>query len=274
MGVHNLSEDKLRKVLKQGGLANPSLAVVDTKNHMHTDYGDISLIPKSSLIASSTGQKILDDYNKNLEVNEEPEEAINGNPIRQQKVDKRLNNLSKAEDFIEESLKGNKNNKSFEISLPISTQRMVSREMGRDYDSHNISANSMVHSKKNHGENGKKITVNSIPLRDEDFKLAPHIMVAPDRVTRGSMDPSGRESVRFEKNLSNGVVLVVEKEQKSSPDDMDTITMWAEKSVGGADARRNTSPVINVQNVISDIDAAKIRKDSENAIKNDEKMGH
>jgi len=55
MGVHNLSEDKLRKVLKQGGLANPSLAVVDTNNHMHTDYGDISLIPKSSLIDSRTG---------------------------------------------------------------------------------------------------------------------------------------------------------------------------------------------------------------------------
>lgn len=53
-----------------------------------------------------------------------------------------------------------------------------------------------------------------------------------------------------------------------------TITMWAEKSVGGADARRNTSPVINVQNVISDIDAAKIRKDSENAIKNDEKINY
>ena len=56
MGVHNISEDKLRKVLKQGGLANPSLAVIDTKNHMHTDYGEISLIPRASLIDSKTGR--------------------------------------------------------------------------------------------------------------------------------------------------------------------------------------------------------------------------
>ena len=56
MGVHNLTEDKLRKVLKQGGLANPSLAVIDTDNHIHTNYGEISLIPKSSLIDSKTGK--------------------------------------------------------------------------------------------------------------------------------------------------------------------------------------------------------------------------
>ena len=56
MGVHNISEDKLRKVLKQGGLANPSLAVIDTKNHMHTDYGEISLIPRSSLIDAKSGR--------------------------------------------------------------------------------------------------------------------------------------------------------------------------------------------------------------------------
>ena len=56
MGVHNVSEEKLRKIIKQGGLANPSLAVIDTKNHIHTDYGDISLIPKSSLIDAKTGR--------------------------------------------------------------------------------------------------------------------------------------------------------------------------------------------------------------------------
>ena len=211
------------------------------------------------------GQRILDGYNRSMDVDSSAEVA---------RLQKRINSLSKAERFIEESLKGNKQNKSFEIILPESTQRMIRREMGRDYDSHNIAANSMVHSKKNHGENGVKITENSIPLRDEDFKLAPHIMVAPDRISKGSMDPSGRESARFEKDLSNGMVLVVEKEQKNSPDDMDTIPMWAEKSIGGADARSNTSPVIDVQNVISDIDAAKIRKDSETAIGNDEKISY
>lgn len=56
MGVHNLSEEKLRKALKVGGLANPSMAVVDIRQHMHTDYGDISLIPKASLIDARTGR--------------------------------------------------------------------------------------------------------------------------------------------------------------------------------------------------------------------------
>ena len=56
MGVHNISEEKLSKALKQGGLANPSLAVIDTKNGMHNDYGEISLIPKSSLIDSKKGR--------------------------------------------------------------------------------------------------------------------------------------------------------------------------------------------------------------------------
>lgn len=55
IGVHNISEDKLIKAIKQGGFANPSLAVIDTKNGMHSDYGKISLIPKSSLIDSKTG---------------------------------------------------------------------------------------------------------------------------------------------------------------------------------------------------------------------------
>ena len=56
MGVHNLSEEKLRKAIKQGGLANPSMAVIDTKNGMHSDYGEISLIPRASLIDSKTGR--------------------------------------------------------------------------------------------------------------------------------------------------------------------------------------------------------------------------
>jgi hypothetical protein len=56
MGVHNISEEKLKKALKQGGLANPSLAVFDTRNYSHTDYGEISLIPRATLIDSKTGR--------------------------------------------------------------------------------------------------------------------------------------------------------------------------------------------------------------------------
>ena len=40
MGVHNISEDKLKKALKQGGLANPSMAVFDTRNYAQGSRGD------------------------------------------------------------------------------------------------------------------------------------------------------------------------------------------------------------------------------------------
>lgn len=50
MGVHNISEEKLRKALKNGGFANPSVAVVDTRKGGHSDYGEITLIPTSSLM--------------------------------------------------------------------------------------------------------------------------------------------------------------------------------------------------------------------------------
>lgn len=39
--------------------------------------------------------------------------------------------------------------------------------MGRGFDSHSITANSIVHSKKNHGEGGSKITDNSIIINDK-----------------------------------------------------------------------------------------------------------
>ena len=125
---------------------------------------------------------------------------------------------------------------------------------------------------KNHGVDGRKLTPNSIPLRQEDFSLIPYIMTAPDRVEKASMDASGRESVRFYKNLSNGYVVVVEKEYKNSPDDMETITMWAEMSDKATNARRDAAPDTHVQNAILDIDATKIRKDAEDAIKNEQKL--
>lgn len=56
MGVHNISERKLADAIKLGGLANPSLAVIDTKNGMLNKYGEISLIPASSVIDKNTGR--------------------------------------------------------------------------------------------------------------------------------------------------------------------------------------------------------------------------
>ena len=57
-GVHNISEQKLRKVLKQGGFANPSIAVIDTDKQVHNDYGEISLILPSRKVNKSTGKNV------------------------------------------------------------------------------------------------------------------------------------------------------------------------------------------------------------------------
>ena len=59
MGAHNISEEKLRKILKQGGMANPSMAIVDTDKHIHRGYGDISLIPYSSTLDASKRRGVV-----------------------------------------------------------------------------------------------------------------------------------------------------------------------------------------------------------------------
>lgn len=55
-GVHNISEEKLLKAIKQGGLANPSVAVIDSSKQDHKAYGGISLILPSDKIAKRTGK--------------------------------------------------------------------------------------------------------------------------------------------------------------------------------------------------------------------------
>lgn len=55
-GVHNISEEKLLKAIKQGGLANPSVAVIDSSRKDHKAYGGISLILPSDKIAKRTGK--------------------------------------------------------------------------------------------------------------------------------------------------------------------------------------------------------------------------
>lgn len=159
--------------------------------------------------------------------------------------------------------------KSLTIDLPVSVKTKIRNVMGRDFDSHNITSNSLVHILNNHGEGGKKLSDGSIPLREEDLELIPYIMVAPDRVEKSSTDMSGRESVRFYKDLSNGYVVVVEKEYKNSPNDMETITMWAEKSSAATNAQSKTAPDTLVRNAIRSTDVAKIRKDAETAMADD-----
>ena len=55
-GVHNITEEKLRKAIKQGGLANPSVAVIDSSKQNHEGYGDISMILSSDKVAKRTGK--------------------------------------------------------------------------------------------------------------------------------------------------------------------------------------------------------------------------
>lgn len=55
VGIHNISLDKLQKALKQGGLANPSVGVIDIAKQSHDNYGEYSFIlPKNLVDAKRT----------------------------------------------------------------------------------------------------------------------------------------------------------------------------------------------------------------------------
>lgn len=186
-----------------------------------------------------------------------------------QLVQRALSSLDKASKTIARWLKNNERGKSFEITLPEAAKRKVRKAMGRDFDSHNITADGIVHALKNHGEGGKKLNEKSIPIRKEDAELIPYIMVAPDFVKKGSTK-NNRESVRYYKNLSNGYVVVIEKELDNSVDDLETINMWAELS-DVSNAQRTLNRTSETP-TIGRSDAAKIRKDAEIAIQNDAKL--
>ena len=172
------------------------------------------------------GQRVLDEANGDVSV----------------KASKRIDELKEAEKFIEDSLKGKYQGMKLGIELPMLTERRIRSVIGKTFDSHNIFSNNIIHIRNRHGLGNEKQT-DHIPLRDEDLKLIPYILVSPDRIVNGSIDSVDRESIRFEKDLTNGVVLVVEKEQKNSPNDMDVITMWATLSSRVADARSNERPL-------------------------------
>ena len=57
-GMHNIGLDKLRKAIKQGGFAAPSMGVIDSKNGIYSGFGEITLIPKAEKIAKRTGKNI------------------------------------------------------------------------------------------------------------------------------------------------------------------------------------------------------------------------
>lgn len=56
-GVHTLTTDNLRHALKMGGLANPSIAVYDTKRGLPTrTFGEVALIAPRDLVDAKTGR--------------------------------------------------------------------------------------------------------------------------------------------------------------------------------------------------------------------------
>ena len=249
------NSDKADERYQKGNSKKPLTEVEKTLRDAVTDRLRESGI---EVIDNDTeGQRVLDE--------------ANGGDA-QVRLQAKLSALSNAANIICGWLTDNKRGKSFTIELPETTRRMVFRAMGRDFDSHSITANGVAHAQKNHGINGQKLNGKSIPLTKADMELIPYIMTAPDYVRRGSSDVSGRVSVRFYKELSNGYVVVAEKEYKNSPNDMETITMWAELSDKATNAQQGAAPDTHVQNAILDIDVAKIRKDAEDTIAKDRNL--
>ena len=253
--AQRIAEEKGQGLSNESDSARQSLRTQDTAirdalvEHMRLSGMDV--------IADEEGQRVLD--------------MENGEDIRAHAM---LSSLVKATNVIRRWLADDKRGESFTIELPESTQRMIRMVMGRNFKNHKITANNIAHAYGNHGVGGKKITKKSIPLTKKNMELMPYIIVAPDYVRKGSVDKKGNESIRFYKTLSNGYVVVVEKEQIESPHGLESITMWAEQSSSNvADARHKTSPAIDVRSVIiSTEDAAKIRKDAENAIAKDQNI--
>ena len=207
------------------------------------------------------GQRVLDEANGR------------GERVRTQAA---LNGLKKASDFILSALSEKTKQRRVRIEIPERANRLAEEAIGHPIKSHAININELTHIKKRHGENGTANDANSIPLRDKDIALMPYIMAAPTRVVKGNMAANGTESVRYEKDLENGVVVVVEREGRFDVEDMENITMWANKKPAtNVTVATKTSHSTSETIVISEADAAKIRKYAETAIENDGKItGH
>ena len=233
----------------------------------------------------TTGEQMNATYDKIVEALELNEEEAEGEDILfssennasvediqktiESNIQKRIGRLRKAESYIKRNLSKTQNEPRFYLNLPKATLNRIRAKMGRDFNSHSIEPGGLKHALKNHGVNGKKNTEKSIPIREEDVLLVPYIMTAPDLVEKGSTK-NNRESVRFIKFLSNGYVMVVEKEWNESPDDLETINIWAELS--DASNASKTLDSTSETTVIGRSDVAKIRKDAEDAITFEEKL--
>lgn len=55
VALHNISEKNLRAAMRNGGLANPSIAIVDINKRGHDEFGGISLVLPSDLVNDAAG---------------------------------------------------------------------------------------------------------------------------------------------------------------------------------------------------------------------------
>lgn len=187
--------------------------------------------------------------------------------ILNENVEKRFSILQKAQNSIKRWLKNNSRGNKFTIELPDYVCNKVKNLLKRDVK-HQITIDGIIHGRKGHGKNGKKVQNGDFEIQDEDFDLIPYIMTAPDMVIKGSI-LNNRESIRFIKNISCGRIVVIEKEHNITPDTMETINIWGELSEA-TDA--NNCPDKHVRNaILSTSDRAKIIEDSKKAIVFDEK---
>ena len=204
------------------------------------------------------GQRVLDEANGKVKF-----QAI-------------LSNLRNAIAFIRLRLKTARGGQ-FEIYVPESVNKIVERKIGHKVTKHLIDISGLNHGYNNHGVDGKKLSDNDIALTKEDFELIPYIMMSPDDIVPGSNN-NGISSVRYIKYLSNGKIIYVEAEGNLDGTVLVSKNMWAnidphkKSSQKVVDARQNDAPKLTSNNVILKEDAAKIRKDAETAIGNDEKF--
>ena len=56
LGTHSITEDKLRKAIRMGGLANPSTAVFELGEEIPGEYGEITFVMPSSMVDKKTGR--------------------------------------------------------------------------------------------------------------------------------------------------------------------------------------------------------------------------
>ncbi|MDR2562506.1 MAG: hypothetical protein LBC98_01025, partial [Prevotellaceae bacterium] len=175
-------------------------------------------------------------------------------------------------DFVRDVLDGKiKDDKRF-IELPEVINRLAEKRLGHKISSHNIVAHAIRHSWKNHGKGTKKKNSEDLmTLEKKDFPLMPYIMYAPDRIEKGTTE-NGRESIKYYKNLSDGYVVVVEREGVETKSDMENINMWGEDKKSQSPyvayapnnrASRRTPKTL----IISPTDVAKIMQDFDTAIK-------